>query len=410
MNTQINYKLRIGNNIIEGISTENNTDTTRDIKRLINSEVKNILDNISLIIEKDGKEYNVDIYKRSLKKVNMVTKIDGKCLEGIRKDDLVVKPFDEYHLAMREDGKIDNKQIKNNLKTFGYIDKDDKYTEKGKAKREILMFSPLPNKARLVYNITQALQYNNQVVISEWAINKEVTDKGNKITDIGNSWIRKYLEDLFRLSKDNTSYQKWLLQFLTLGELATFLTHDNKDIRCEAVYYTDKYIHGQSIIGAAIDGNLELVKKVVASNSEYRLLNALYKIAKCIYSPFPEIQQVLIEHIREERININTIVKSENISLIDMVANIVPNIIPNYGVNPSTLIKALEIDCSIETIQKLTNKLGYWDAEIITTAINKGDVDVLKIVLTGRKGKVDVALSSLPNDIQQVLTEHNAKY
>ena len=409
MNTQINYKLCIGNNIIEGISTENNTDTARDIKRLINSEVKNILDNISLIIEKDGKEYNVDVDKRSLKKVNIVTKIDGKWLEGIRKNDLVIKPFDGYHLAMREDGRIDNKQIKHNLKTFGYIDKDDKYTEKGKAKREILMFSPLPNKARIVYNITQALQYNNQVVISEWAINKEVTDKGNKITDIGNSWIRKYLEDLFRLSKDNPSYQKWLLQFLTLGELATFLTHDDKTIRGEAVYYTDKYIHGQSIIEAAIDGNLELVKKVVASNSEYRLLNALYKIAKCIYAPFPEIQQVLIEHIKEESISINTIVESENISLIDMVVNIVPNIISNYSVNPSTLIKALEMGCTIEIIRKLTNKLGYWSGDIITTAINKGDVDILKIVLT-KKGKVDVALSSLPNDIQQVLTEHNVKY
>jgi len=410
MNTQISYKLRIGDNIIEGISTENNTDTAKVIKRLVSDEITNILNNISLSIVKDGKEYNIFIDKGGIKKVHMVTRIDSKYLEGIRKNDLVIKPFDKYHLAMREDGRIDNDQIKNNLKTFGYIDKDDKYTEKGKVKREILMFSPLPNKARLVYDITQALQYNNQVVMSEWAINKEVTDKDNKITDIGNSWIRKYLEDLFRLSKDNTSYQKWLLQFLTLGELATFLTHDDKTIRGEAVYYTDKYIHGQSIIEAAIDGNLELVKKVVASNSEYRLLDALYKIAKCIYTPFPEIQQVLIEHIREEHINVNTIVASENISLIDMVANIVPNIVPNYGVYPSTLIKALQIGCTIETIQKLTNKLGYWSDDIITTTINKGDVSILKTALTGRKGKVDVALSSLPNDIQQILTEHNDKY
>jgi hypothetical protein len=112
------------------------------------------------------------------------------------------------------------------------------------------------------------------------------------------------------------------------------------------------------------------------------------------------------ERIKEEHVSANTIIESENIPLIDMIANIVHN----YSVNPETLIKAIEIGCSIETIQKLTNKLSYWDNDIITTTINKGDVDLLKVVLTGRKGKVGVALSLLPNDIQQVLTEHNDKY
>ena len=406
MNTQISYKLRIGDNIIEGISTENNTDTAKVIKRLVSDEITNILNNISLSIEKDGKEYNIFIDKSDINKVRMVTRLDSSTIEGIRKKDLIIKPFDKFHLAMEEFGIISNYQIKDNLKTFGYIDNDKKYTEKGKKKRKELMSSPLPNKTSIVYKITHDLCWDSQTVIREWAINKNVIDKDKKITDVGKQWIRDHIDKLFTLTGTET-YKKWLLQFLTLGELASFLTHDNKSIREEAVYYYDLYTYGQSVIDATADGNIELVKKLASGNSSDRLLKALYMIADCDITPYIEIQKLLVENIEGNKISIGIILKSKNMQLISIIVNTTDK----YYVTPDNLIEAIKIDCTIETIAKLTGRLGYWSDEIIITAVEKGDADILKVVLTKKQGKVNTnPYSILPNDIQQVLTEHNDKY
>ena len=406
MNTQISYKLRIGDNIIEGISTENNTDTAKVIKRLVSDEITNILNNISLSIEKDGKEYNIFIDKSDINKVRMVTRLDSSTIEGIRKKDLIIKPFDKFHLAMEEFGIISNYQIKDNLKTFGYIDNDKKYTEKGKKKRKELMSSPLPNKTSIVYKITHDLCWDSQTVIREWAINKNVIDKDKKITDVGKQWIRDHIDKLFTLTGTET-YKKWLLQFLTLGELASFLTHDNKSIREEAVYYYDLYTYGQSVIDATADGNIELVKKLASGNSSDRLLKALYMIADCDITPYIEIQKLLVENIEGNKISIGIILKSKNMQLISIIVNTTDK----YYVTPDNLIEAIKIDCTIETIAKLTGRLGYWSDEVIITAVEKEDADILKVVLTKKQGKVNTnPYSILPNDIQQILTEHNDKY